>query len=112
MSDDELLDVCSGFRDGILDCARYGGKSDGMCYAVSMALGGYLAWLGFECRLIEGAVGRSNHFWLQHPDGRIIDATADQFSTEKRPMPKVYLGSKPKHYRVAKMQGEQKGEGK
>lgn len=92
-----LKSICLSHRDGILD----GRQSKSMCYAVSASLQGFLAFFcKIETELVEGDVGRGiNHYWLRLPDGRIIDATADQFSTPSRPMPKVYIGELPEWYR-------------
>ena len=44
-----------------------------------------------------------NHYWLKLPDGRILDPTASQFKTpEGEEMPKMYLGEKPKWYKLKK----------
>ena len=52
--------------------------SNWTCGKVSFALQGYLA----------------NHVWLKLPDGRILDATADQFNFwfPHKKYPKVHLG--------------------
>jgi hypothetical protein len=103
LSDEELVRVCEEFRGGILDHPRYGGESKGMCFAISSALGGYLSFaLDLECRLVQGEYGKRyviEHWWLELPDGRVLDPTADQFSSVAHPMPKVYIGPKPRRYR-------------
>lgn len=81
-----------GFRHGLL-----GGKSSrDMCFAVCAPLQGLLGLHGVETKLVEGEFG---HYWLELPDGQILDPTADQFV---RPggskMPPVYLGELPKWY--------------
>ena len=97
VEDATLLKDCREFRDGILNCMRYGGKSQGMCFAISTALGGWLSWThNLTCTLVEADFGFSNHVWLQLPDGRIIDATADQFKRAK--LPAVYIGPLPSIY--------------
>ena len=98
MSDRELCKIASGVRRGIL------GKqsSDRMCLAVCLPLQGYLSFFcRLETELVEGDFDHINHYWLKLPDGRILDPTADQFSTPERPMPKVYLGPLPDWYKVA-----------
>lgn len=89
MTDEEIISTATDFRDGILD----GGKSWMMCFAVSAPLAGYLRWAGVGAELIEGDLGEFNHFWIRLGDGRVLDATADQFNDygfDK--MPPVYLG--------------------
>lgn len=100
IANDDLEGAARDFRSGILDCARYNGESRGMCFAISSALGSFLAvFYGIEAKLIEGSVGDSNHFWLELPDGLILDPTADQFNGGEWPeMPSVYIGPKPAHY--------------
>ena len=84
------------FRHGILN----GRKSTDMCFVVGTALEGYLTYLEFECRLIEGEVSGRHHWWLKLPDKSIIDATADQFrKPDGKKMPAVYIGQRPKWYR-------------
>jgi hypothetical protein len=58
-----------------------------MCAVVSYSLQGYLSFLGVTTELGEVDLKFSNHVFLKLPDGRILDATADQFGG-----PKVYLG--------------------
>ena len=70
-----------------------------MCFAVCAPLQSYLGKLGLSTELIKGEVNGNEHYWLQFPDGRIIDPTADQFFTE-RMMPKVYIGDRPPWYQV------------
>jgi hypothetical protein len=54
--------------------------------------------------VIEGVIGdnlpKDCHVWIELKDGTCIDATADQFSTRSRPMPKVYVGPRPEWYKV------------
>ena len=65
------------------------------CYA----LVGYLHFAGYDCSLVQGAIGDWEHFWIQLPSGSIIDPTADQFKQpDGNPMPKVYHGEKPNWY--------------
>jgi len=101
MSDKELLKITSQFTKGILGKHQ----SSSMCFAVSAPLQGFLSVCGFETQLIEGEIEVSknelwNHFWLKLPDGRILDATANQFRTpDNKEMPKIYLGEKPNWYK-------------
>lgn len=68
-----------------------------MCYAVSASLQGVLSFmLGIECKMVEGIVEGCSHWWLEMPDGRIIDGTAAQF--KERPMPLVHIGLRPEWY--------------
>lgn len=83
MTTAKLKRVCAAFRKGLLATA----PSKGMCAVVSYALAGFLSAIGVECEVHEGYVGEWNHVWLVMPDGRVIDATADQFGFEA-----VYIG--------------------
>lgn len=95
----EIRKIATEFRSGIL-----GRKSAyAMCLAVSAPLASYLQFCGYNCKLTEGVVGMWNHFWITLPDGTIIDPTADQFNSTYIPMPKIYIGPLPEHYKVAAM---------
>ncbi len=109
MSDKELIKISSQFAKGILGKRN----SKAMCFAVSSALQGYLSICGVSTFLIEGEIlvksenGSKNvtwnHFWLQLDDGRILDATSDQFLTpDGKKMPKTFLGAKPEWYTIIK----------
>lgn len=95
--EDYLREVAQEFAEGILD----GRDSTAMCYAVSAPLEGFLSFFGYEVKLAKGFVQECEHYWLELSDGRIIDATADQFigPTGKR-MPKVYIGERPEWYQI------------
>ena len=99
MNKKELLKMVKGFRYGLL--GRKSGRKQ--CFVVSMPLQGFLTAIGIKTKLIEGEVCYYRHwighFWLEMEDGKIIDPTAEQFSTPKRKMPRVYIGAKPKWYR-------------
>lgn len=91
MTDKQLKRIAREFRRGIL------GKrpSKLMCMAVSAPLQGLLSALyGVECVLEELDFPQCNHVFLRLPDGRILDATADQFGLEA-----VYLGEVPDVYK-------------
>lgn len=84
MTDADLIQIAQNFRDGIL----YGRSSELMCYIVSAPLQGFLsAAYGISAELEQVDFTDCNHFWLRLPDGRILDATADQFG-----LAPVYLG--------------------
>lgn len=88
-SDAALVEMCADFRNGILD----GRPSRLMCLAVSEPLAGFLAfYCGLHVKVIRRDEKRWNHAWIELPDGRVLDATADQFSTKRRPLPPVYIG--------------------
>jgi hypothetical protein len=97
MNSRELKSVARGIRSGIL------GKrsSVDMCMVVSAPLQGMLsAVYGVACELEEvwfdeTPQGTTNHVFLRLPDGRILDATADQFGLEP-----VYLGPMPTQYQA------------
>lgn len=98
MTEKELHEFVSEFRAGILP----GGDSYSMCFAVCAPLQALLSFHGVETELIEGDFGDDSewwHHWLKLSDGRIIDPTADQFSTHDRVMPEVYIGPLPEWYR-------------
>lgn len=89
MTDDELTAFATEFRDEILG----GRDSRLMCAAVSWPLAGILSMYGVEARARESHLGDCNHVWLELPDGRVLDPTADQFNDQLPvPMPPVYLG--------------------
>jgi hypothetical protein len=98
MSDKEIKRICLDFRKGLL------GKksSELMCFAVSSPLQAVLSLCDYETKLVSGEVKTCcytiNHYWLEMEDGRIIDATADQFNDAGKKMPKVYIGEKPEFY--------------
>lgn len=95
MSDKDLVQLATEFRQGILGERT----SYLMCFAVSAPLQSYLSGVfGIAAELVKGDCRHVEHYWLRLPDGRILDATADQFA---RNMPPVYLGNKPRHYKVA-----------
>jgi hypothetical protein len=91
MSDEELIEIATGMREGILGS----GSSAMMCAAVSWPLQGYLrVFHGLETEAVESDLGEMNHVWLRLPDGRALDATADQFNAlfPAMGLPPVYLG--------------------
>lgn len=91
MTDAELIEVCSEFRDGILD----GRSSAMMCAAVSWPLCTYLdVFHGVKGETIETDLGEMNHVWILLEDGRALDPTADQFNRlfPEMKLPPVYLG--------------------
>ena len=92
MTDHDLVWFATEFRKGILD----GTSSSMMCFAVVAPLAGLLRVHGIDTRVIEGDVGGDfdcNHVWLELPDGRVLDPTADQFNEGRAdPFPSVYLG--------------------
>jgi len=51
-----------------------------------------------------------NHYWLELPDGQVLDPTADQFNDEDgfehlRPLPPVYIGKPLDIHRAALSEG-------
>ena len=101
MTDKQLLKTATSFTKGLLGKRN----SVGWCYGVSFSLQSYLRMCNFKTEIIEGEIktniGLHQHFWLKLDDGRILDATADQFNSHKIPsqMPRIYLGEKPKYYK-------------
>jgi hypothetical protein len=95
MTDNELRRVCRSFRKGFLD----GRSSLGMCFEVSSALQEFLSSIGVETTLVKHEDKFWNHAFLVLPDGRVLDATADQFRSSPCPaliprlrLPMVYIG--------------------
>ena len=83
------------FRDSIL----VGGPPEDWCYLISAPLRLSLRALGIDCALAKGSVYGQCHFWIELPDGTIIDATASQFPRPNgRAMPVVYIGEQPEWY--------------
>lgn len=89
-TDKQLLKIATEFRKGILGRR----KSHRMCGMVCFGLQGYLRFLGFPTRVCEGIVGDGNHIWLELPDGRVLDPTADQFNNGETIYPPVYMGDR------------------
>lgn len=90
-----LEKIATDFRKGVIGRRQ----SRGRCWMVSAPLGAMLNFMGHGTELVEGTVSGEHHFWLKLPDGRILDATADQFKTPiGDAMPKVYLGKRPSWY--------------
>ena len=84
MTDAELIEFATAFREGVI-----GDKpSGGFCFMVCAPLSGLLHAHGVEAELNEGGPEHINHFWLELSDGRVLDPTADQFGI----LPPVYLG--------------------
>jgi hypothetical protein len=90
MTDAQLVEFASEFREGILD----GTPSWMMCFAVCAPLVTLLDIHGVKAEMVEGDLGEFNHVWLKLADGRVLDPTADQFNEFGfDPMPPVYLGA-------------------
>jgi len=94
MRDAELVEIATEFRDGLIGKTTSG---DGFCAVVSWPLAAYLRALhGLECECVESDLEHHldspcyEHVWIKLPDGRVLDATYDQFCSEE-PV-KVYLG--------------------
>lgn len=89
MTDADLIEFATEFREGILD----GAPSWMMCFAISAPLAALLELNGVRAELCEGDLGEFNHVWLRLADGRVLDPTADQFNDFGfEQMPPVYLG--------------------
>lgn len=99
-----LASVAKEFRSGIVDGIGKG-SSAGMCDAVCLPLQGYLSAIeGVETRAVHGDFRLPNgrlleHWWLELPNGEILDPTADQLAAYGfQKMPPVYVGPKPPFY--------------
>jgi hypothetical protein len=89
MTDAELIEFASEFREGILD----GKESNWACAMVCCPLATLLNMHGVKCETVESDLGHCNHIWLRLADGRALDPTADQFNyLFAKDMPPVYLG--------------------
>lgn len=80
MSDREIIETSKEFVKGLL-----GKRSTrDMCFIVSTALAGYLNAIGVTCEAVEGLFDGWHHWWVELDDGRVIDATANQFKTNDK----------------------------
>lgn len=102
LTETQIKQICLEFRRGILGRR----KSRGQCGKVSWALQGYLSFFGVQTEVCEGDVGEWNHIYLRMPNGKVIDATADQFSTAKTKYPQVYIGKPLKIHNGGKFKNE------
>ena len=75
-------------------------SSRGYCILVSQKLHRELIAVGCPCTVMQGSVGRHGHLWVQLEDGRILNATGDQFTRHR--LPPVYLGPRPHCYKINK----------
>jgi hypothetical protein len=87
VTDTDLVELVAAFRAGILGTR----SSERMCAVVCWPLAGYLGFLGLHVTCEETQYRFTNHIWIQLPDGRVLDPTADQFDPTLGP---VYLGKK------------------
>jgi len=95
VSDAELLKTATELRRGMI-----GNKSSkDHCYIVSNPLQAYLEFMGVICFLVEGTVDGRHHWWVGLVDGRIVDATADQFTVKGKRLPPVVAGNPPNFYK-------------
>jgi len=100
--DKELEDIVRKFTKGLLDEE----EPRGMCFAVSCALSGYLIFLGYENKVVEGEIVLDGdiyqHYWINYKN-MIIDPTANQFiHPDGGEMPDIYIGEKPDWYSEVK----------
>lgn len=96
----KYIDGIEEFRKGVL--GRRNPK--GQCAVVSFALQGFLsAFFGIQTAVHESDVGKWNHVYLVDRDGTVIDATIDQFDTDKKKYPKVYIGKPIKKFHSGKV---------
>lgn len=104
MTDAELIEFASEFRDGIL-----GDRPSNMtCAMVCWPLAGLLAVYGVECEAVETDLGDLNHIWLKLKDGRALDPTLDQFNfIFAEQFPKVYLGPPTKYHVAPTLSGDE-----
>jgi hypothetical protein len=89
MTDAEIRRWAREFRSGMLGRR----SSRDQCFVVSAPLCNLLQFAGLKCELVNGNIGENHHYWIEFADGRIIDATADQFGRRR-----IYLEKPPKDY--------------
>lgn len=95
VSDKRIYKIVREFRSGLLGPR---GSGDSMCFAVCGPLVGLLNSMGVKAELRMAwlqlyEIGRSNHFWIELEDGRVIDPTIDQFNRVLgERLPKIYFG--------------------
>lgn len=96
MTDKQLVEFATEFREGILD----GRSSAWMCAAVCWPLATLLEMHGVKTETVTTDLGEMEHVWLRLADGRALDPTADQFNEYgfQPPMPPVYLGPPTKYH--------------
>ena len=90
-----LMKIAKEYREGAL-----GSKpSNKLCFIMCYVLSGYFRFIGYACELVQGGIGEWEHFWIQFPDGSILDPTADQFKCpDGGAMPEIYYGRLPEWY--------------
>ena len=100
MSDADLIAAALQMRNSVLDAFATDGDSTGFCFMVSAPLAGWLSYSGIDCCEKTVDFGFANHCFVELPDGRILDATADQFNhlLRKNKLPAIYLGKIPSIY--------------
>lgn len=104
-NDSELVALASEFREAIIADR---GSPVGMCACVSQIIESFLCLAkGCDVRMVQGEVFGAHHAWLEFPDGRILDATGDQFNSVPMcwRLPPVYLGARPDYYATASKEG-------
>lgn len=99
-----LRAVAADFSAGIIEGIG-GGSSTGMCDAVCLPLEGYLCAIErIEVRTVHGdfvlpSGSTLEHWWLELPNGEILDPTADQLASHGLPkLPRIYIGPRPQFY--------------
>jgi hypothetical protein len=88
MTDRQLIKLAWDVRSEVVY-----GSSRGCCVLAAPLLCERLQAAGVLARVAQGDVGKSGHLWVALPDGRILDATGDQFNWHK--LPPVYLEPRP-----------------
>lgn len=97
IKDIEIIQFANRVRDDILN----GNTSHTYCYLISSPLQERLRSIGIDTVMINISLLTpsiyTSHVYLQLEDGRILDATADQFPEAE--LPPVYLGEFPETYK-------------
>lgn len=105
-NDKELIRIVTQFSHGLCKNYKKNAHRSGMCWVVSAPLQAFLSVCGYETEIINCEIKQGKQTHVHHclkMNGSIIDATASQFKTpEGKQMPKVYIGKKPKWYRIIK----------
>lgn len=87
MDDDALMAYTGSYRTAVLSTLRR--SSQHMCVALTEPLHAALGFLGVPASMVEADLPECQHVFLRLADGRVLDASADQFGPA---YPPVYLG--------------------
>lgn len=87
----DLIDVAMDMREPIV-----GNDPTNRCFMTSVPIAAYfIECFGIECSISTGWFGNIAHTWIDFSDGRVLDATGEQFNEnliESMQFPEVYFG--------------------